>query len=83
MTAKDASALFAESRIIQQMNALADIAITTKGYYAASILGGVYPETISLADSKLPENKNGLRNGLAQQILHQQMIDSQYAVNGN
>ena len=83
MTAKDASALFAESRIIQQMNALADIAITTKGYYAASIPGGIYPETIALADSKLPENKNGLRNGLAQQILHQQMIDSQYAVNGN
>jgi hypothetical protein len=83
MTAKDASALFAESSIIQQMNALSDIAITAKGYYAASIPGGVYPEITTLVDSKLPENKNGLRNGLAQQILHQQMIDSQYAINGN
>ena len=78
LSATDASALFAESQIIQQMNALANMAAISKGYYDTTINGGVYPETTILIDSKLPESKNGLRNGLAQQILHQQMIDSQY-----
>jgi len=78
LSATDASALFAESQIIQQMNALANMAAISKGYYDTTINGGVYTETTILIDSKLPESKNGLRNGLAQQILHQQMIDSQY-----
>jgi hypothetical protein len=31
-----------------------------------------------LQDKQIPENKNGLRNGLAQQLLHEQMVDMQY-----
>jgi hypothetical protein len=78
MSATDASALFAEAQVIEQMTALANMALISKGYYDTTINGGVYPETTILIDSKLPESKNGLRNGLAQQILHQQMVDSQY-----
>ena len=35
------------------------------------------PEAIYL-DKKVPENQRGLRNGLAQQLLHEQMVDMQY-----
>lgn len=47
-------------------------------YYAASIDGGSYADAPMLVDGKLPENRRGLRNGLAQQVLHEQMIDLQY-----
>jgi hypothetical protein len=83
MSVSDSNAIFAESQVILQMNALANMAAATQGYYTASIPGGLYNESIVLVDSKLPENKNGLRNGLAQQLLHQNMIDSQYTSNGN
>jgi len=81
MTAIDASALFAESAMIKQMNELAELSVTQQGYYAASMAGGVYNDTVVLADAKLPDSKNGLRNGFAQQLLHQQMIDMQYNLN--
>lgn len=47
-------------------------------YMTATIDGGVYKEDVTLKDAKLPENRKGLRNGLAQQILHKKMVDSQY-----
>lgn len=47
-------------------------------YYARNIDGGAYPETKALVDSQLPENPRGLRNGLAQQLLHREMVDMQY-----
>lgn len=47
-------------------------------YYATSISGGAYRETTQLVDAKLPENPRGLRNGLAQQLLHEEMVDAQY-----
>lgn len=81
LSAVDASALFAESQRIQQMNELANVAVTTKGYYAASIPGGAYNDSVVLVDSKLPENRRGLRNGFAQQLLHQRMVDSQFKLN--
>jgi hypothetical protein len=81
LSAVDASALFAESQRIQQMNQLANMAATTKGYYAASIPGGTYNDSVVLVDSKLPENRSGLRNGFAQQLLHQQMVESQFKLN--
>lgn len=51
---------------------------TMSTYYAASISGGVYSETVALVDANLPDAKSGLRNGLAQQLLHNQMVDMQY-----
>lgn len=47
-------------------------------YLQATISGGVYNDTISFEPKELPENRNALRVGLAQQLLHQQMVDSQY-----
>ena len=81
MSASDANAIFAESQRIQQMNTLANLAVTEKGYYAASMAGGVYKDSVVLVDSKLPDGRNGLRNGFAQQLLHQQMMDLQYNLN--
>jgi len=47
-------------------------------YYAASIPGGQYKETVVLKDAQINDNKQGLRNGLAQQLLHEKMIEEQY-----
>ena len=37
-----------------------------------------YEETVVLKDANLPNNKKGRRVGLAQQLLHQQMVDAQW-----
>jgi hypothetical protein len=47
-------------------------------YYRASIAGGVYNEVLTLPTTDIPDNKAALRNNLAQQILHEKMIQSQY-----
>lgn len=47
--------------------------------YQLEIPGGEYKETIRLADAKLPDNPRGARNTWAQQLLHEQMVDLQYA----
>lgn len=82
MSAIDASALLAENQRIQLMNEVAQTAIAST-YLIASIPGGQYNESVSLVDTKIPDAKNGLRNGLAQQLLHKQMIDMQYNLNEN
>lgn len=60
--------------VMQAMTAGTDMT----SYYATAIKGGVYDDNIQLLDSRLPENRQGLRNGLAQQILHTKMVDEQY-----
>lgn len=52
--------------------------INLASYQSKTIQGGSYNETVVLKDTQLPDAKNGLRNGLAQQLLHKQMIDMQY-----
>jgi len=47
-------------------------------YASKTLQGGTYNESVVLKDSQLPENKRGLRNGLAQQLLHEKMVDMQY-----
>lgn len=47
-------------------------------YYQVDIDGGVYTETIALPTKDIPDNKRGLRNNLAQQVLHERMVQSQY-----
>jgi len=47
-------------------------------YYRKQIEGGVYVETVALPNKDIPDNKRGLRNGLAQQVLHQKMLQLQY-----
>lgn len=79
LAAADNSALFAQALTMSQMIDTINSAVNMNSYYAANIPGGVYNESIVLIDKQLPENKNGLRNGLAQQLLHQQMVDMQYS----
>jgi hypothetical protein len=47
-------------------------------YLTATIPGGQYKETVRLVDATLPDSRAGLRNGLAQQILHEKMVSQQY-----
>ena len=63
-----------QSSIIDQMNKQTNIAM----YYNTKINGGVYADVNSIADEQLPDNKKALRNNLAQQLLHEKMIDMQY-----
>jgi hypothetical protein len=77
MSAADASAIFAENIRIQQMNSVVQLAVNAQ-YLGATIPGGVYKETVVLKDAKIDDNKQGLRNGLAQQLLHEQLVQSQY-----
>jgi hypothetical protein len=46
--------------------------------YNTQLVGGVYRETIELQDAKMPSNPSGRRVGLAQQLLHEEMVQSQY-----
>ena len=48
-----------------------------ENYYAVSIQGGVYEETLVLEDKELPDNRSAMRN-LAQDTLHRSMVRSQY-----
>ena len=65
---------FAQSQLKDSINA------NLNSYYAKGIPGGEYRDSRVIVDTQLPENQNGLRNGLAQQLLHQQMIDMQYEI---
>ena len=63
-----------QSNIINQMNQQTNIAM----YYNSAINGGIYDDVASLDGGSISDNKKGLRNNLAQQILHEQMVDMQY-----
>ena len=63
-----------QSDIIMAINLQTNINM----YYNTTINGGVYAETVGLADAEIPDNKKALRNNLAQQLLHEEMIDMQY-----
>ena len=63
-----------QSDIINQMNNRTNIAM----YYNAKINGGEYNDVHKLEDKQMPDNKMALRNNLAQQLLHEKMIDMQY-----
>lgn len=76
------SALFEAGRVELFARALAlDAAASSpniSSYYATNIPGGEYRDATVLKDSTIPNSRRGLRNGLAQQLLHQRMVDSQY-----
>ena len=46
--------------------------------YGVSLTGGYYPDAQMYNTEQLPESKRGLRNGLAQQLLHEKMVEMQY-----
>lgn len=74
----DNSAMFAQALAQSQMLAAANSATNINSYYSANIPGGNYKDNVVLVDRELPKNNRGLRNGLAQQLLHNQMVDMQY-----
>lgn len=51
-----------------------------KGFesYSVSMPGGTYKDTVRLQDAKLPDNVRALRGNMAQQQLHNKMVDQQY-----
>jgi len=46
--------------------------------YSRAMNGGYLPDVQFYTETKVPESRRGLRNGLAQQILHEKMVDMQY-----
>ncbi len=40
--------------------------------------GGVYEDVQGYSSERVPENRKGLRVGLAQQLLHTELVNSQY-----
>lgn len=74
----DNSAMFAQALAQSQILAAANSATNITSYYSANIPGGNYKDNVVLVDRELPKNNRGLRNGLAQQLLHNQMVDMQY-----
>ena len=73
----NASQLFAENQRIQLMNDIMQNQVNN-AYLNKTINGGVYNETITMVDKTINDNQQGLRNGFAQQLLHQEMINMQY-----
>jgi len=63
-----------QSQIINAMNSSTNI----DTYYNSKINGGIYKDKVVLNGGNLPDNKKGLRNNLAQQLLHNQLVDLQY-----
>ena len=81
LSVADAASLSAENARINAMNMTSVQKLQT--YVVAGIPGGVYDDAINLIDANIPDGKNGLRNGLAQQLLHKQMVEMQYNLNTN
>jgi len=52
--------------------------LTMNTYYDKKLEGGSYRETIVLDGGNLPDNAKGARSGLAQQLLHTEMVSMQY-----
>ena len=63
-----------QNDIIMSINKQTNIAM----YYNANINGGTLNDAAGLQDGTIKDNKKALRNNLAQQILHEQMVDMQY-----
>lgn len=76
LAASESTALFAQALAASQ--ALAAVGARIEPYYDRTIPGGTYSDTVALRDANLPDSRAGLRNGLAQQLLHQRMVDAQY-----
>jgi hypothetical protein len=63
-----------QSELISQINMQTDINM----YYNAQIGGSAYGDVHILTDDGISDNNKALRNNLAQQLLHEQMVEMQY-----
>jgi hypothetical protein len=73
------AALFAQALTASMLKDAQNIDLNT--YTSKAIPGGTYKETVTLVSPNMADNKSGLRNGFAQQLLHQQMVEMQYNKN--
>ena len=78
LSAADNSAMFAQAITAAQILDSINAATNMNSYYATTIAGGTYNDSVVLQDKQLPENKQGLKNGLAQQLLHEKLVGMQY-----
>jgi hypothetical protein len=46
--------------------------------YTRALYGGIYSDTLTLRDSKLPDSRNGARISFSQELLHTRMVDQQF-----
>lgn len=77
MSVTDTALFFAQNEMIKRMNAVSNAAVNDK-YKSLYIDGRGYTDVVVIKDNGMSDNKNGLRNGLAQQLLHTQMVEMQY-----
>ena len=63
-----------QSEIIASMNFVTDLS----AYYKSALNGGILADASTLKGGNISDNKKGLRNNLAQQLLHEKMVDMQY-----
>mgnify|MGYP006863212883 FL=1 len=73
----DAASLEAQQAVQAQVLALIAY-VPNFATYGGSINGGYYADAQGYPDAQVPESRRGLRNGLAQQLLHEKMVDMQY-----
>lgn len=62
-----------QGALVKAMN----VATNMANYYAATLQGGKYQETVVLTDKKISDNRRALRS-LGQDKLHTRMVDQQY-----
>jgi hypothetical protein len=75
----DAASLQAQQAVQSQLTAIMNYNPGFAAYGQFRIPGvDFYASEEIYVNAKVPESRSGLRNGLAQQILHTQMVDSQY-----
>ena len=75
--ASNRAMLIAENARLAAINQVSQQALE-RLYLPKAIDGGTYADSVVLVDKQLPENRQALRNGFAQQLLHEKMIDMQY-----
>ncbi len=63
-----------QNTLLQVMNSVPSFT----AYYQAQMTGGVYEDVQGYSSERVPENRKGLRVGLAQQLLHTELVNSQY-----
>lgn len=63
----------AQNAVMQALSTIPNF----ENYYAATIQGGVYEETLTLEDKEIEDNVQALRN-LSQDTLHRSLVRSQY-----
>jgi hypothetical protein len=74
----EAESLKAQQEIQNYIIALLNFNLGFNSYNSSMIDGVFYESRDMYLDKKVPENQRGLRNGLANEILHNKLVDIQY-----